>query len=305
VSDEGAARMLLELHLPFVVLDEHADWDGFKVVILPDGYQLNPHAEAKANRFLSAGGRILAAGSALVNASGEGFLIDPGATLIGRSPFDPDYLVATDLTPEVPVKTAIVIEKGAYEIEPTFGRVLIERKVPYFNRAWDHFCSHQHTPDSPELSSPAAILSDQIAYFAHNIFSHYRLRGQPLYRDFVRAALVHLFGGRLPVESSLPSVARLNVLDQVNKGRSILHLLYAPITLRAMYPLWGQPKPIEIIEELLPLHNSKIRFQIDRDVKSVVLEPQGIELEFHQADGAVEFMVKEFTGHQMLALNWN
>ena len=35
-ADEGVSRMLLELHLPFVVLDEAASWDPYDLVILPE-----------------------------------------------------------------------------------------------------------------------------------------------------------------------------------------------------------------------------------------------------------------------------
>ena len=153
-------------------------------------------------------------------------------------------------------------------------------------------------------ATPAAVISDQIAYFAHNIFSQYRKRGQPLFRDFVRAALIRLFAKGLPVVTSLPSVARLNLLDQPTESRTIVHLLYAPISLRAMSSLWGHEKPIEIIEELLPLLNTRVSVTTGKEIRRVSLASSGEELEYRQGGEEVEFIVKEFTGHEMVVLDW-
>jgi len=301
-GDEGAARMLFELHLPFLVLDEHASWEGFALIILPDSLVLTPAFRKKAAAYLKAGGRILAAGSALLNPEKTEFAIDPGARLLGRSANDPDYLVATALTPQVPVKSPIMIQGGAYRIKPTRAQVLVARRESYFNRTWDHFCSHQHTPDAPQAVSPAAVVSQQIAYFAHDIFSRYRTYGQPLYRDFVAAALRILFTDGLPVETTLPTGGRFNLLEQRGEKRYIAHVLFAPT--RPGGSIWG--KPIDIIEDLLPLHHVRVTVRVPRTIKAVRLVPEGggKTLPFSQDGERVSFVVPEFTAHQMIELSY-
>ncbi|KXU38218.1 alpha-amylase [Cephaloticoccus primus] len=342
-ADEGAGRMLLELHQPFVVLDEHASWDGYEVVVLPEGFVMSAAKREQAQAFLARGGRILAAGSALLNEARDAFALPPvaGVSLRGRSPYDPDYLLATALTPRVPVKSPIVIHGGAYEVElgeqasaPAAGAVsavaiLAARRVPYFNRTWERFCSHQHTPDAPAQAaqplSPAAVASEQIAYFAHDLFTAYRRQGQPLYRDFFEAALRHLFGGTLPVETAaLPTSGRVNVLEQAAERRYVAHLLYAPTNVRGTF----NGKPIEIIEDLVPLRGVELTLRLPRLPKTVRLVPSRTSLEFAAqaaktpaagnsgragggeagtGDGAggectVRFTVPEFTAHQMVEL---
>jgi hypothetical protein len=272
------------------------------LVILPDGFLLDASALAKARAFLAHGGKILAAGSALLNESRDAFALDVGATLLGRSAFDPDYLVATDLTPDIPVRSPIMIEGGAYSIQPTSAQTLADRRNAYFNRTWEHFCSHQHTPDSPEATTPAAIFTEAIAYFAHDLFSQYRRRGQPLYRDFFKAALHQLLPQGLPVRTNLPTVARFNLLHQPAKNRLIAHLLYAPITLRAQVTIWGTPRPTEIIEELIPLRDTRVTLRLAHPVRAATLEPQGTPLPFTHDGERVTFTVPEFTGHQMIVL---
>jgi hypothetical protein len=299
-ADEGAGRMLLEMHQPFVVLDEHADWSGFDLVVLPDGYVMNPANTVKAKKFLAGGGRIIAAGSALLDEKQEKFAVDPGARLLGRSANDPDYLVATALTPGVVVKSPIVILGGAFEIKPTTARVLAERRASYFNRTWEHYCSHQHAPDAPGRASPAAVLGKGIAYFAHNLFSSYRTYGQPLFRDFFAAALHHLLDGKLPVETNLPSTARINVLEQRAERRYVAHLLFAVTSNRGSF----RGQNVEIIEDLVPLRDIRVRLRLPRKVKTVRLVPDGGALAFTTHADGIEFTVPEFTAHQMVELGY-
>jgi len=311
-ADEGAGRMLLELHQPFVVLDEHATWDGYEVVILPEGFVMTAAKAEQARAFVAVGGRIVAAGSALLNEAGDAFALPPaaGVQLRGRSTYAPDYLVATEYSSRVPVRSPIVIHGGAYEVElPGAGEgaavaVLASRRVPYFNRTWEHFCSHQHSPDAPEQpgmpTSPAAIAGERIAYFAHDLFSAYRRQGQPLYRDFFEAVLRHVLGGALPVETrGLPTSGRVNVLEQQGQGRYVAHLLYAPTSVRGTF----NKKPIEIIEDLVPLREVQVTLRLPRAPKSVRLVPEGRSLDFAATGGGtVSFTVPEFTAHQMVEL---
>jgi hypothetical protein len=97
-------------------------------------------------------------------------------------------------------------------------------------------------------------------------------------------------------------VARFNLLEQPKEQRYIAHLLYAPITLRGTPTLWGKPTPCEIIEELLPLRDTRVSLLLSRPVASATLEPQGSPLAFSQEGQRVNFVVPEFTGHQMVAL---
>lgn len=303
-ADEGVSRMLLELHLPFVVLDENASWDGFELVVLPDTMVLTAERLRRLRRHLAAGGNVLAAGSALVGASGDAFAIDVGARLLGRSTLAPDYLVATRLTPDVPVRSPVVIHGGAFELRPGRAKVLVERRVPYFNRTWEHFCSHQHAPESPAAAGAAAILYRGIAYFTHDIFTRYREYGQPLYRDFVAAALRHLLGEQWPVTTSLPTDGRFNVLEQPAERRYVVHLLYAPKSLRGWTNKRGRALPVEVIEDIVPLHDVRVRVRLPRRIRRARLVPEDVSVRFEQRDSVVEFTVPDVECHQMIELSY-
>ncbi|CAM2867131.1 alpha-amylase [Rariglobus hedericola] len=304
-ADEGAARMLLETHLPFLVLDENAKWDRFDLIVFPDSFVLTPATIAKAKKFLAGGGKLLAAGGALLNADKSAFAIDPGAKLLGRSDSDPDYLVATALTPAVSIRSPVVIHGAAYEVKPTVKtRVLVERRTAYFNRTWEHFCSHQHAPDSPSKAAPAATLTANIAWFAHDIFTRYRNYGQPIYRDFVLAAIDHLLDGERPAVTSLPTDGRFSLLDQPSEKRLIAHLIYAPKSLRGANQSEGVNKSLEVIEDLIPLRNVQVAVQVPRQIHSARLVPENVVIPFTQKGGIVSLVVPEFTAHAMIELSY-
>ncbi|MDB6168454.1 MAG: alpha-amylase [Verrucomicrobia bacterium] len=298
VADEGAGRMLLELHQPFVVLDAWSEWTGFDLVVLPDTFAMTPAKAARAKAYLAAGGRIIGAGTALLDEKHETFAVDCGAKLLGRSKGEVDYLVATPLTPDVPVKSPIVIQGGAFEIRPTRAQVLAERREAYFNRTWEHYCSHQHAPDAPQPATPSAVITRQIAYFAHDLFTRYRTYGLPLYRDFFEAALRRLLGGKLPVETNLPTGGRIGVMEQRRERRYVVHLLYSPTSVRGKF----RDQPIELIEDVVPLRDIRVAVRLPKKVRSARLVPEGTSLPFAQRAGVAEFIVPEFASHQMIEL---
>ena len=202
-----------------------------------------------------------------------------------------------------PVRGPLVIHGGAYDVRPRGGtRVLATREVPYFNRDWNHFSSHQHTPDAGSSEFPAVTQHENIIYFAHAIFTRYRLHGQPLYRDLVADALKLLLPQPV-LETDLPTAARAVLTRQEKEARDVLHLLYAVPMLRGgAADAENVGQPIEVIEDLVPLFNVECAVRVP-DVKSVRLAPEGDELDFQNEDGAVRFTVPKLLCHQMIEIS--
>lgn len=303
-ADEGAARMLLELQLPFVVLDERESWKGLQVVVLPDDVLLSPRLLRELKRFLGRGGKVIASGSSLLNGDRTAFALDAGLDLRGRNPFDTSYLLPSEQSACVPVRSPLVIHGGSWDAVPREGTsILAMKKDPYFDRSWKAFCSHQHTPDAELSPYPAVTATSGIAWFAHNIFARYRHYGQPLYRDYFEAALRYLLPHGLPVESNLPTGGRVGIMNQKSQKRLVLHLLFATPAARGGQPHEWVPK-LEIIEELIPLHDVACRIQVPRKIKSARLVPEGLDLPFVQEGKVVSVEIRKLTGHQMVELSY-
>ncbi len=295
-AEQGASRMLLELQASFDVVDLDRDLSGYKVVILPDTIVLEGELKHKIEAYLAGGGQLLMSHASGLTPDKSEFGLDIGLKLEGAGEYDPDYIVPGDAFPTPWVRGPLVVHGGAFNVTAGEGwQVLATRRDPYFNRAWNQFCSHQHTPDEKDSPYPAAVSNGQIVYFAHSIFTQYRVSGQMLYRDMVKDALNILLP--LPnLQTELPSTARASLMDQPAENRAVLHLLFA-------IPVKRGDK-IEVIDELFPLNDVRCTVRLEQPVKSVKLVPENQDLTFEIADDAVSFVVPQVLCHQMVELGY-
>jgi hypothetical protein len=194
-------------------------------------------------------------------------------------------------------------------IRTTAGQSLGEIYDPYFNRTYQHFCSHQHTPPNTKPSGfDCGVIHGNIAYLAHPVFSLYRTYGAVAYRSYVAKVIDRLLGPAATLKTNLPSTARVSLNYQPAERRYILHLLYANTISRggSMNLSGGTVSAsgltIQVIEDLLPLHDISITLANLPRISRVTLEPQGQEAEFIQKEGAIYLQLDGFTCHQMIVL---
>lgn len=309
-GDTGAGRALLEGHFLFDVLDGDMDFSPYKLLILPDEVKVNPALKAKLDAFLAKGGKLMLTGTSGLDENGQP-LFDLGATFEGQSPFRPDFVkFADDIGPDF-CRTPTVMYLPSQRIKPTTGLSLGDIYDPYFNRTdyW-HFCSHQHTPFKPEPSGySAGVLNGQTLYLAHPVFSIYRGWGAVAMAEYIRDAVALILGADASIGSNLPSTARVSLREQAAESRYVLHLLYANTIARggALSLAGGTVSSrgnIEVVEELLPLRDTAVVLRLDKPVKNVILQPQGVGLPFTQDDGEIHLALDEFTCHQMIVLEY-
>ena len=309
-TDEGAARILLEGHFLFDVIDADMPLGGYRVLVLPDDVMIDDPFKARLDAYLDRGGKLLLCGTSGMRSDGSGFAFDIGAAYEGESPFQPDYIVPQpELAPEF-VKQPMVMYLPSQRIRATTSASLGKVHDPYFNRTWQHYCSHQHAPPNPEPSGyDCGVVNGNVMYLAHPVFSHYRGTGAVAHKDYVVKALSMLLGEGASLATNLPSTARVSLMDQAEANRYVLHLLYAhtinrggPMTMSGGN-LVRNSTSVEVIEDLLPLHDTQVTVAGPRPVTKVTLEPQGQAIPFRVSDGHVSLCVNEFTCHQMVVLH--
>ncbi len=311
-ADTGVGRILLEGHFLFTVLDKDMDFSPYRMLLLPDDIIIDDELKAMLDVYLAAGGKLMLTGTSGMKADGSGFAFDIGADWSGESEFNPDYTVAIEGIRPSFVDSPLVMYMKSQRIKVTDGKSLGVVHDPYFNRNYKHYCSHQHAPARAETSGyDCGVINaaGNIMYLAHPVFSIYRAFGAVSYQEYVVNA-IRTFLGDPTAEATLPSTARLSLTEQTAESRYVLHLLYANTINRggAMQLSGGNVASsagsVEVIEELLPLHDIAVAVRTHKEIKTVTLEPQGTEVEFTVADGKVELKVDEFTCHQMIALHY-
>jgi hypothetical protein len=308
-ADTGAARLLLEGHHLFDIIDDQMNLSKYKLVILPDDIVIAPAFKQKLDAFLASGGKLMLSGASGFDDAGQP-LFDLGADCFGESEFCPDYIQVDETVCPDFVKTPLVMYLRSRRIKALTGKSLGKVYDPYFNREADHYCSHQHTPFKPEPSGfDCGVVHGNILYLAHPVFSIYRWYGAVAYKQLVLNCMDLLLGDAKSLKTNLPSTARVSLMDQPTEQRLVLHLLYAEKSCRggAMNFSGGNIKSsgqIEIIEELTPLHNVTVRLKTDKPVKRVVLQPAGREVAATIQNGQVEFTLDSFACHALVEMSY-
>ncbi|MBI4978107.1 MAG: beta-galactosidase trimerization domain-containing protein [Spirochaetes bacterium] len=298
--DMGAARMLNELHLMYDVIDTNEDFGKYKLLVLPDVIKLDAKLADRIKSYVKKGGKLILSGSSGMNADATAFAIDIKASVNGMCDFNPDYVKATAGLDKDLTESPFVMYAAAHKVKAKGATVLAETWNPYFNRTWEHFCSHQHTPYRMEKSNDndAVIQDGNIVYIAYPIFKTYYDRGQPLYKYIVRGAIEKLLPVR-DVHVSLPSSGRMSVMEQKDKNRTILHLLYAEIQPRGESGAgWGRGVKMLIIEDVNPIYDIPCRIRMPKKPSRVYGAVSGKDIPFTYENGYAQFTVEKVYVHE-------
>lgn len=290
----GAYRILQEGRHQFDFIDGEGDWSRYRVVILPDEVVLNDALAQKVQAYLDAGGALLCTGRSGLCEDGSGFALSEfPAVYEGELPYSPDFARPLGALSEGVADTQYVMYLRGQKVSPAEGAdVLAEIWEPYFNRTYQHFCSHAHTPVARRSENPGALRKGRVVYLAHPVFSTFAQYGMPFYKQLVLNALKMLLPSPLVIADA-PSTLQVTWNRQPAHGRSVVHLLhYIPErrTLAADY-----------LEDVIPLYSVPLRLRASAP-KRVYLAPQREQIPFQTEGEYLSLIVPEVRGHQMVVL---
>jgi hypothetical protein len=296
LDSSGAVMMLQEAGHQFDVLDTQTDLSPYKVIILPDNVNLTPALSEKIEAYLASGGSLIASyRSGLATGPDAVQLPSLGAKLVGPAPYSPDFILPTGkIGAGLPVTEHVVYLRGM-QVTPLPGsEILAQTAVPYFNRNYQHFCSHQHTPSNHQIGYPGILRNGNVIYFAHPIFTQYR-RSAP---RWIKTLFVNALDILLPqpaVRVQGPSTLMVTLNEQKEQNRHVLHLLH--------YIPERRGEEFDTIEDVIPVFAIQASVRADGPVSGVRLVPQDSEIPFQMVDGRIIFTVPEVNGHQMVEIH--
>ena len=293
----GSARMLQEGGQQFDILDAESDLDGYKLLIMPDQVSVEPPLAARIERFLAAGGALIASHRAGLNEAGDAFALEAlGVSLKGEAPWSPDFIrPCNGFAPDLPRTEHVMYSRGLEVAAEAGARVLADVVAPYFNRTLEHFSSHQHTPSCGEIAYPGIVRHGNAIYFAHPIFSEYQ-RTAPLWCKRLVMAAIRLLLPDPVMKVQGPSTLLTSVNEQPTENRYVVHLLhYIPERRCAAF---------DVIEDVIPVHDIEISVATPKAVRRVQCVPEGRSLEFEGSDDRVAFTLPRLNGHQMIAIEF-
>jgi len=293
----GAVRMLQELALQFDVLDSRADFSRYKLLVLPDEIPGAKELAAKLDAYVRGGGSLLASfESGLDDAKSAFSLRSLGVQLKGDAPFSPDFILPKGPLASGLSRTEYVMYMKGKEVEPLSGsEVLASTVLPYFNRTWEHFCSHRHTPSAGKPGYPAIVRNGRAVYFAHPVFTQYH-RNAPRWVKTLVGNAISLLLPEPVLRLQAPSSTLVTVNGQPAENRWVVHLLH--------YIPERRGQDFDVIEDVIPILDVKVSVAAPRRVADVLLAPQGGRLPFQARAGRVEFTLPRLEGHQMIAVEF-
>jgi len=171
--------------------------------------------------------------------------------------------------------------------------VLADTVVPYFNRTWEHFCSHRHTPSAGEVGYPGIVKNGQSVYFMHPVFSQYAKNAPRWVKQLVANVLNVLLPEPI-LQLDAPSTTLSTVNAQPKENRWVVHLLH--------YIPERRGQDFDVIEDVIPIYDVGVSVRVTNDVKKVATAPSGEALTFEQGNGRVSFVLPKLEGHEMVVL---
>jgi hypothetical protein len=293
----GVTRMLQESRHQFDFIDTATeDLGRYKLLILPDDIRLSSALAEKISAFLAHGGSIVASYRSGLKVEADEFALPHwGLRCKGEAPFSPDFIrPRAPLAAGMPPGELVMYMKGL-EVEPASAEILADVVAPYFNRTWQHYSSHRHTPSSGRVAYPGAVRNGRVVYFAHPIFSQYS-RNAPRWCRTLVANAIDLLLPEPVVRVSGPTTLQASVLEQKEQRRAIVHLLH--------YIPERRGQDFDVIEDVIPVTDITVSLRLRDRVKAVHLVPGGARLH-HQVDksGRTSVVVPRVVGHQMIAFD--
>ena len=291
----GVSRVLQELRQQFEIIDSRSDFSLYKVLVLPDEIPADEALAAKPPlaSFVAAGGKLIASYRSGLGPCGCDFSVkELGVSLVGEAEYSPDFIVPDKLGTGRPQAGHVMYNKGLHVTPAEGAEVLSPMVKPYFNRTWEHFCSHRHTPAEGKVDYPGAVRNGNCIYFMHPLFAIYHDKAPLWCKQLVQGALELLLPDPLLTMSG-PSTLLASINAQPAQSRKVVHLLHYVPERRA--------KEFDIIEDIIPLYNLQLSVKAE-GVTRVYLAPQGEDLPFEVKAGRAEFALPELHGHQMIVL---
>lgn len=293
-TDEGAVRMLTQLKQQFDVIGPETDLSAYELVILPDYLRVDEALARKISAYLKKGGKLLATGTAGLSEDGTELVVKELPVRVeGMSPFMTTYVqFGEQYGDEVPQTNHVMYERGVRATATRGAEVLARVVEPYFERAWDHFSSHNQTPPAPGVTEyAAAVRRGNVAYVSYPIFAAFAQHGNYPYRLLVRGLLNRLLPEPL-VRVDAPTGTEATVMRQGR--RTIVHLLH--------YSPERRTPNLDLIEDIVPLYSVPVSVRADRAPRRAYLAPEGTELPFEHLAGRVNLRVPEVRGHAMVVM---
>ncbi|MBV9672675.1 MAG: beta-galactosidase trimerization domain-containing protein [Verrucomicrobia bacterium] len=310
---KGATRILEQAAQQFDVLDSSSNFSNYRCLILPDHIPVSEELAQKLERYAAEGGSILASFASGMNQNQTRFttelfgvsIADPGPTdlngnLVRGKEFERhdycEYLLPQgDLAYGLPQTEHAMYRRGMAVRSEEETEILAPIISSYFDRTYRHFCSHRQTPSSGMKVQPGIVRKGRCIYFSSPIFSQYNDCAPNWCKRLVLNALSLLLPEPL-IKHDGPSTLQVSLTQQPEQNRWIVHLLHFIPERRS--------EELDVIEDVIPLFNIKLKVKAPRPVRQVTIVPGEAPVSLQTENPYVVLQIDRIDGHTMVCLTF-
>jgi hypothetical protein len=166
----------------------------------------------------------------------------------------------------------------------------------WFDRTYQHFCSHRQTPSSGSVTQPGIVQNGPCIYFSNPIFSQYDDNAPHWCKVLVLNAVDLLLPNPL-VKHNGPSTLQATLTEQLNQNRWIVHLLHFVAERRS--------HELDVIEDVIPLFSLKLFVRAPRPVQRATVVPEQKLLTVSYEEPYFFFELPKLDGHSMVSLTFD
>jgi len=285
--------MLLELKQQFDLVYPDADLSRYRVIVLPDRGSLPDVAVKNLKAFVRRGGAVILSYQAALERDGQFRLPGVPVRVVGSNPAVPCYMeLGRELGEGLP-ESQYVFYDNSNQVRALAGSRAYGALVDsYFNRTYDHFCSHNQTPASDTTSHPVAVRKGSIVYLAPALFGAYREHAFPLYKALFARVLDMVLPDPL-VRADAPSAMEISLLRQTGgERRQVVHLVNFQPQRRHAHVEW--------IDKIYPVRDVALAVRTQKKPTAVYTAPNRTPLAFEMNGAYCQISVPEVHAHQMV-----
>ncbi|MDF2722554.1 MAG: hypothetical protein K0Q59_2229 [Paenibacillus sp.] len=288
----AAARMLGELKHAYNIVDEGGDFNGYKVIILPDEVTVTPVLKTKLEQHLASGGGIISSGFSGLNPERTDFAIEAwNMELIALDPRNKSYFKVVEPIERFDPDFTYAAYRQGIQLKGKEGAKELAIDVnAYSNKHWDGFHGYFYTPPAGPTGQPAILRSGSIFQFGFQLFLGYSETAYPEYKYLLDYALKQLIADPLIRCEAIPSTARVTVTYKDNLD--IVHVKTTYPELRGKY---------NVIEEHNVLHGGIVSVRGEQ-VTRVYTAPDKTPVPYSVEDGYTRIKLPVVPGYAMIVV---
>jgi hypothetical protein len=292
----GFVRMLQELQLQFDIVPTPThmpiNLSDYRMVILPESTPIDAKLVETLQDYLNAGGSLLVSTPAQADQLNKAAMQNWGVNIHGDSPFTTVYLRPDEtLSENMPANDPVLYQGGPRFRAANDAQVLCHVVEPYFERAYDHFCSHFQTPPAALSDYAAVIEKGRIITFGFPLFSVYADNASLPLRQLFANAVKRLLPDPM-IKADGPSHLEAVVLERENQ--IVVHLLSFLSSRRA--------PGLDLIEDAFPLVNMPLAVRLPDKPTRVYLAPQQQNIQWDYRNDYIRIELTMTDGHAIIVI---